>query len=292
MGEMDSFTSGGFGFRVTDTSPADGSGAGQVAVLLHGFPGDRHCWDRVAPALAAAGYRVLAPDQRGYSPGARPAARSAYTLSRLAGDVLALADAAKAERFHLAGHDWGAALAWYMAGHYPDRLISVAALSVPHPGAYMRALVSSSQAARSWYIAAFQLPVLPELALSRRGGQVMRAALGRAGLDPDSAARYAARAADPGAMRGPVNWYRAIPLRLRERTGRIGIPTLFAWGDGDRFVSRAAAGLCGRYVSGPYRFEVLEGASHWLPEEAPERVGSMLATHFARAQAASTRPCP
>jgi pimeloyl-ACP methyl ester carboxylesterase len=281
---MDSFTSGGFGFRVTDTSPADGSGAGQVAVLLHGFPGDRHCWDRVAPVLAAAGYRVLAPDQRGYSPGARPASRSAYTLSRLAGDVLALADAAEAERFHLAGHDWGAALAWYMAGHYPDRLISVAALSVPHPGAYMRALVSSGQAARSWYIAAFQLPVLPELALSRRGGQVMRAALGRTGLDPASAARYAARAADPGAMRGPVNWYRAIPLGLRERTGRIGIPTLFAWGDGDRFVSRAAAGLCGRYVSGPYRFEVLEGASHWLPEEAPERVGSLLAEQFTQAQ--------
>jgi len=283
---MDSFTSDGFGFRVTDTSPADGGGAGQVAVLLHGFPGDRRCWDRVAPVLAAAGYRVLAPDQRGYSPEARPTARSAYTLSRLAGDVLALADAAKAERFHLAGHDWGAALAWYMAGHYPGRLISVAALSVPHPGAYMRALVSSSQAARSWYIAAFQLPVLPELALSRRGGQVMRAALGRTGLNPDSAARYAARAADPGAMRGPVNWYRAIPLRLRERTGRIDIPTLFAWGDGDRFVSRAAAGLCGRYVSGPYRFEVLKGTSHWLPEEAPERVGSMLAEHFARAQAA------
>ena len=285
MGEMDSFTSDGFCFRVTDTSPADGSGAGQVAVLLHGFPGDRHCWDRVAPVLAAAGYRVLAPDQRGYSPEARPVSRSAYTLSRLAGDVLALADAAEAERFHLAGHDWGAALAWYMAGHYPGRLISVAALSVPHPGAYMRALLSSSQAARSWYIAAFQLPVLPELALSRRGGQVMRAVLGRTGLDPDSAARYAARAADPGAMRGPVNWYRAIPLRPRERTGRIDIPTLFAWGDGDRFVSGAAAGLCGRYVSGPYRFEVLKGASHWLPEEAPERVGSLLAEHFTQAQA-------
>jgi pimeloyl-ACP methyl ester carboxylesterase len=113
----------------------------------------------------------------------------------------------------------------------------------------------------------------------------MRAALELTGLDPGSAARYAARAADPRAMRGPLNWYRAIPLRLRERTGQVEIPTLFAWSDGDRFVSRAAAGQCGRYVNGRYRFEVLKGASHWLPEEAPERVGSLLTEHFARAQA-------
>jgi pimeloyl-ACP methyl ester carboxylesterase len=281
--KLERFTNDGFTFEVTDVPPA-GGGAGEVAVLLHGFPGDRRCWDRVAPALAAAGYRVLAPDQRGYSPGARPASRSAYTLSQLAGDVLALADAAGAERFHLAGHDWGAALAWYMAGHYPGRLISMAALSVPHPGAYTGALVSSGQAFRSWYIAAFQLPMLPELVLSRRGGRVMRAVLARTGLDPGSASRYATRAADPGALRGPVNWYRAILLRPRERTGRIETPALFVWSDGDRFVSRAAAGLCGRFVSGPYRFEVLEGVSHWLPEEVPERVGTTLAGHFARAR--------
>jgi pimeloyl-ACP methyl ester carboxylesterase len=162
-------------------------------------------------------------------------------------------------------------------------LISLASLSVPHPQAFLRALASSNQAARSWYVAAFQLPALPELALSRRGGEAMRAALVRTGLDPGSAARYAARAADPAALRGPLNWYRAIPLGLRERTGRIEVPALFMWGDGDRFVSRAAAELCGRYVSGPYRFEVLEGASHWLPEEVPERVVALLVAHFARA---------
>ena len=198
---MERFGNAAFSFEVTDTSSAAGGG-GQVAVLLHGFPEDRHSWDAVAPALAAAGYRVLAPDQRGYSPGARPAARSAYTLSQLAGDVLALADAAGADRFHLVGHDWGGALAWYVADHYPSRLISLAALSVPHPQAFLRALASSNQAARSWYVAAFQLPALPELALSRRGGDAMRAALVRTGLDPGSAARYAARAADPGAQAG------------------------------------------------------------------------------------------
>ncbi|HEY2669209.1 MAG TPA: alpha/beta fold hydrolase [Rugosimonospora sp.] len=280
---MERFSNAGFSFDVTDTPPSGGGGAGQVAVLLHGFPEDRHSWDGVVPALTAAGYRVLAPDQRGYSPGARPAARSAYSLSTLAGDVLALADAAGAERFHLVGHDWGAALAWYVAGRHPGRLISLTALSVPHPDAFLRALASGEQAVRSWYMAAFQVPRLPELLFSRRGGAGMRAALTRTGLDRDSAARYAARATDPGALRGPLNWYRALYLSVRERTGRVEVPSLFLWSDGDRFISRTAAELCARYVSGPYQFEVFEGVSHWLPEEAPERVSALLVEHFARA---------
>jgi pimeloyl-ACP methyl ester carboxylesterase len=282
MRRVERFTNAGFSFEVTDTPPADGGETGQVAVLLHGFPEDRHCWDPVASALAKAGHRVLAPDQRGYSPDARPTARSPYTLSQLAGDVLALADAAGAERFHLVGHDWGAALAWYIAGRHSRRLISLASLSVPHPQAFLRALASSNQAVRSWYMAAFQLPRLPELALSRRGGGALRDALVRTGLDPGSAARYAVQATDPGAIRGALNWYRAIPLDLRERIGRIDVPTLYIWSDGDRFVSRTAAELCGGYVSGPYRFELLQGSSHWLPEEAPEQVAALLVKHFAR----------
>lgn len=106
---MERFTSEGLIFEVTDTHAAGGTGTGEVVVLLHGFPQDRHCWDAVTPALTSAGYRVLAPDQRGYSAGGRPAGRRAYAISRLAADVLALADAAGAERFHLVGHDWGAA---------------------------------------------------------------------------------------------------------------------------------------------------------------------------------------
>jgi pimeloyl-ACP methyl ester carboxylesterase len=286
---VERFTNAGFSFEVGDTPAAGDRSTGQVAVLLHGFPEDRHSWDRVAPALAAAGYRVLAPDQRGYSPGARPAARSAYTLARLAGDVLALADAAGAERFHLVGHDWGAGLAWYVAARHPDRLLSLASLSVPHPAAFSRALTASGQAFRSWYMAAFQVPWLPERVLSRGRGEAMRKLLTRAGLDPDSAARYAARAADPAAMRGPINWYRALPLGLREPVGRVGVPTLFGWSDGDRFVTRAAAELCRRYVTGPYRFEVFEGASHWLPEEVPDRVAGALLEHFATASGGSAR---
>jgi pimeloyl-ACP methyl ester carboxylesterase len=276
---MEHFTSEGLSFDVTDTRPAGETG--EVVVLLHGFPQDRHCWDVVTPALTGAGYRVLAPDQRGYSAGARPAGRRAYTVSRLAADVLALAGAAGAERFHLVGHDWGAALAWYVAGHRPDRVISVAALSVPHPEAFLWSLTSSSQGLRSWYMAALQMPWLPEFVLSRRNGETMRASLRSSGLDPESAARYAARAADRAAVRAAINWYRAIPFGLRDRTGRIEVPTLFIWSDGDRFISRAAAELCGRYVDGPYQFETLAGVSHWLPEKAPEQVATLLVRHLA-----------
>jgi pimeloyl-ACP methyl ester carboxylesterase len=280
---MEGFTNAGFSFEVSDTAASGGDEPGCAVILLHGFPQDRRCWERVTPALAGGGYRVLAPDLRGYSPGARPAARSAYRNSQLASDVLALADAAGADRFHLAGHDWGAALAWYVAGRHPERVISLAALSVPHPQAFARAMISSSQAARSWYMAAWQLPWLPERALSRRDGQAFHDMLVRTGLDSASADRYAARARDPGGLRGPLNWYRAMPFSLREPAGPVRVPTVFAWGNRDRFISRTAAELCGRYVTGPYRLAELDGASHWLPEQAPDQIAAALTAHFAAA---------
>jgi pimeloyl-ACP methyl ester carboxylesterase len=280
---MECFTNAAFSFDVSDTAASGGNGPERVVILLHGFPQDRRCWERVTPALNEAGYRVLAPDLRGYSRGARPTARSAYRNSQLASDVLALADAAGAERFHLAGHDWGAALAWYVAGRHPERVISLAALSVPHPQAFARAMISGSQAARSWYMGAWQLPWLPERALSRGNGQALRGMLVRTGLDPASADRYAARARDRGGLRGPLNWYRAMPFSMREPAGPVRVPTAFAWGNRDRFVSRTAAELCGRYVTGPYRLTELDGASHWLPEQAPDQVAALLTEHFAAA---------
>ena len=282
MGQVDTFTNGNLRFDVTDTAPS-GGGTGESVIVLHGYPEDRHSWDGVTPALTEAGFRVLAPDQRGYSPGARPTARAAYTLPRLAGDVLALAQAAGVERFHLAGHDWGAALAWYLAGRHPDRVISLACLSVPHTQAFLRSFTAGPQALRSWYMAAFQIPWLPERMLSRGGGAVMREMLTRTGLDAASADRYAARAADPAAMRGPLNWYRALPLEVGNRPGPVTVPSLFIWGDHDQFISRAAAQLCSRYVTGGYRFEELPGASHWLLQTETDRVGGLMTGHFAKA---------
>ncbi|MDG4825481.1 alpha/beta fold hydrolase [Asanoa sp. WMMD1127] len=266
---MDTYVHEGLTFPVSDHRPRGESRS--VVVLLHGFPQDRRSWDAVAGALTAAGHRVLAPDQRGYSPGAAPRRRAAYTLPKLAGDVLALADAAGADRFHLVGHDWGASVAWHLAARHPERLRSLACLSVPHPAALGRALLTSGQAIRSAYIAAFVLPVLPERYFAgRRGREWPR----RAGLDSPHAERYAARLADPDAVRGPLAWYRAIGLN--PSTGPVDVPTLFMWGDGDRYVTRAAARRCGRYVRAPYEFHVLKGASHWLPEQAPGQVSGLL----------------
>jgi pimeloyl-ACP methyl ester carboxylesterase len=273
---MDSFRNDGMRFDVSDTGPVDG----RAVILLHGFPNDRTAWDAVAAELAAAGCRVLAPDQRGYSPGARPRRRRDYRLSRLAGDVLALADQAGADRFDLVGHDWGAAVAYELAGRQPHRVRSVTALSVPHPGAWLRSLVQSRQAVRSAYMAFFQLPFLPERLLGGRSAQRLRAMLVRTGLDPRHADRYAIRAARPGGLTGPLNWYRAIPFNAGPARPTP-VSTLLVWSDGDRFVTRTAAGLCGRWVRGPYRFEVLPGLSHWLPDEAPARVSALILEHLA-----------
>ncbi|MGH8972691.1 MAG: alpha/beta fold hydrolase, partial [Acidimicrobiia bacterium] len=149
---MDRYEADGLVFDLTDAGPSDG----EVVVLLHGFPANRGCWDGVVPLLAGAGYRVLAPDQRGYSPGARPRGRRAYRLDHLAGDVVALMDAVGVARVHLVGHDFGAAVAWHVATWHPDRLYSVTSLATPHGKALVRSMVSSTQPLRSWYVLFFQ----------------------------------------------------------------------------------------------------------------------------------------
>jgi pimeloyl-ACP methyl ester carboxylesterase len=269
---MDQFTNDGLQFDVTEDGPPDGP----VVVLLHGFPADRRSWEAVVPPLVAAGYRTLAPDLRGYSPGARPRRRRDYALDRLEGDVLALADQAGVDRFHLVGHDWGAALAWFVAARHPGRVRSLTALSVPHPGAFEWSTRHSSQLLHSWYMGFFQLPAIPELVLSAGGGSHLRRALERSGLEPGAAARYAARATEPGALHGPIGWYRGIPFTRANRIGAVDVPTLFVWSDGDRFVRRAGALRCARFVTGPYRYMTLEGLSHWLPEAAPQRVAELI----------------
>lgn len=273
---MDTFERDGLTFEVSDTGPADG----RVVIALHGFPEDRHCWDRLAASLAGRGYRTLAPDQRGYSPRARPTGRRAYTLDLLTADVLALADQAGAIRFDLVGHDWGAALAWYVAANHPDRVRTLTALSVPHLQAFLEAMTRSSQALHSWYFAFFQIPKLPEAILARAGEKRFVAQLGRTGLDEDSARRYARRAASPGAMTGPINWYRALPFEVRTRLGPVTAPTLYVWGDSDPFISRVAAERCARHVSGPFQFETVVGGTHWLPSGSDD-IAPLLLGHLA-----------
>jgi pimeloyl-ACP methyl ester carboxylesterase len=281
---MQRFARGPLSFDVTDEGPADG----EVVVLLHGYPEDRTCWSGVLPGLLSAGLRVLAPDQRGYSPGARPRRRRDYALHELTDDVLALVDASGAERVHLVGHDWGGAVAWAFATAYPERLRTVTSLATPHPRALASSLLTSTQALHSWYIAAFQLPVLPEAMVRAAGGRATARALVRSGLPPEAAQRYASRLQDPGAARGALNWYRGMPLsrsrsRTRPASGPVRVPTLYVYATGDAFLGRRAAELTARHVAAPYRFEVLDGASHWLPDEAPDLVARLLLEHIATA---------
>ena len=265
----------GLEFRALAAGPPDG----ELVVLLHGFPQTAACWTEVAGALAAAGYRVLAPDQRGYSPGARPAAVRAYRLPELVADVLALAEAAGADRFHLVGHDWGGVVAWALAGQHPERVVTLTSVSTPHPRAFAAALVTSAQLLRSAYIGLFRIPRLPELALGARGLRGLRFLLTRGGLAPEWADRYTRALAEPGALSAALAWYRAAtPFGVGLLP--VPVPTRYLWGSGDPALGRRAAMTTGRWVTGPYRLDVLEGAGHWLPEHHPQELAQLVLDHL------------
>src|SRR3954468_3648163 len=261
-------------FDVSDSGPRDGP----VVVLLHGYPENRTSWDAVTPLLIDAGFRVLAPDQRGYSPGARPSGRRAYATQHLAGDVVALLDAAGAERAHVVGHDWGGAVAWAVAEQHPHRLHTVTSLTTPHPRAMQKAMVTGTQAFKSWYMFMFQLPVLPELSFSDRMQQRLRATLRGTGLSDEAINRYVTPLREPGAATATLNWYRGAPFSAR-LPGKVAVPTLYVYATKDAFLGRKAADLTGDYVTAPYRYEVLDGATHWLPEEAPDVVARLVTDH-------------
>ena len=270
---METFRRGELVFDVRDAGPA----GGPPVVLLHGFPQDSSAFDRLAPALHARGLRTLAPDQRGYSPGARPAGRAAYRRRETVDDVLALLDAAGLQSAHVVGHDWGALVGWALAAWHPDRVRTLTSLSVPHPQAMARAMVSSDQWLRSSYVAFFQLPVLPERLLLGRGGQPLHRALIRDGLPADAADRYVTRMRRPGALTAALNWYRALPWDARDPVAGVQVPTLLVWSTGDRFLGRTAAARTPRHVDAPFHLEVLDGVPHWIPELAGERVAELFA---------------
>ncbi|WNV76796.1 alpha/beta fold hydrolase [Geodermatophilus sp. DSM 44513] len=272
---MDRFTRDGLVFDVRDGGPPDG----EPVVLLHGFPQDSTAWDGVSPGLHAAGLRTLAPDQRGYSPGARPPGRSAYRVRAAVDDVRALLDAAGVAGAHVVGHDWGGLVAWALAAWHPDRVRTLTVLSVPHPGAFARALFTSPQALQSWYMAAFQLPVLPERLLLARGGLLLHGTLVRSGLPAEHADRYVARLREPGALSAALAWYRALPWDAGDPVGRVRVPTLHVWSTRDVALHRAGIEASGSFVRAPYTLEVLEGLPHWIPERAPERTADLVAGH-------------
>ncbi len=276
---MDQYRRGEFVFDVIDDGPADGP----VVVLLHGFPQLNTTWSVVISRLTAQGYRCLAPNQRGYSRGARPTRIANYRMSELVGDVAALIDASGADRVHLVGFDWGARASWAVAAAIPGRLASLTTMSVPHPAALLGALATSRQAFASWYAYFFALPLIPERYFLDGEGDASRlSTFIQKAHQPQSAADRDARAmAEPGMLTAALNWYRANSLSLfREARNHTVVSTMYVWSDGDTALLEKAARNCGRYVTGEYRFETLSG-SHWMLDEQPGVVADLLSEWLA-----------
>ncbi|TCO48954.1 alpha/beta fold hydrolase [Actinocrispum wychmicini] len=278
-----SFSRDGLTFDVADQGPLDG----EIVVLLHGFPQTAASWSALAPLLHAEGYRTLAPNQRGYSPGARPRGRRAYRMSELVEDVLALYRVTGADRVHVIGHDWGAAVAWMLAARRPEVVATLTALSVPHPAAFLKSMVTSGQAVKSWYMVFFQLPWLPELLvrLAHRYGRDRAIKVNMAsGQTAENAARDIDFLSGSGALTPAINWYRAMPLSSPGQTRQpVRTRTMLVWGDQDVALGRKGAELTRDYVAGPYTFHALPGVGHWIPEQVPDQLAEFLRPHLAAA---------
>src|SRR6267143_2515517 len=260
-----------------------GNPSAPLVLLLHGFAESMHCWRAQVAALAAAGYRAIAPSQRGYSPGARPDTRDTanYHIDRLMDDAMALSAASGygEHRFHLVGHDWGGSIAWALADRFPERLASLTVLSRPHPNAFNRALQmqDGDQAHRSRHHKAFQEPDAADIVLAD-DAKWLRERLAANGVPADAIAQHLAVLGNKDAMEAALAWYRARGA-IRGPLGPIRVPTLYIWGDADDTVGRAAAEGTVDFIAAPYRFEVLPGVGHFAADQAPDRVSELMLEH-------------
>jgi pimeloyl-ACP methyl ester carboxylesterase len=261
-------------FDGLSTGPEDGRGV----LLLHGFPEACVQWTEQLAALGGAGCHAVAVDQRGYSPGVRPEAVADYRLEELVGDVLAITERLHWQRFDLVGHDWGAAVAWATAAHCPERVRTLTAVSVPHLDAFRKALrEDEDQRTRSAYMSVLRSSgaehsLLADNAAKLRGVYESR-------VPAQHVTEYVQRLSEPGALAAALNWYRATPFNGTE-IGPISVPTLYVWSTEDVALGSTAALATADHVTGPYRFEMLEDVSHWIPEEAPSALNRLLLEHL------------
>ncbi|NLG47916.1 alpha/beta fold hydrolase [Gordonia sp. (in: high G+C Gram-positive bacteria)] len=270
---MQTFSRAGLTFDVADSGTPDNG----TVVLLHGFPQTSHSWRKVTPILNEQGYRTIAPDQRGYSPLARPRGRFAYRIGELVSDIESMIIQSDSATVHLVGHDWGAQVAWMLAATRPDLISTLTTVSVPHPAAFVASMTQSDQLRRSWYMAAFQPPKLPELMIARKP-EIFDKMLAATGMDAAMIADTHRLVVDSGALTGGLNWYRAIPFSTPGAIGRpITVPTTHVWSAGDTALARKGAELAGEHVAADYRLRILEDATHWIPEQnAPELAETIL----------------
>jgi epoxide hydrolase 4 len=259
------------------------AGSGPLVVLLHGCPEFWYSWRHQLPALAAAGFRALAPDLRGYNESEKPGRIADYHLERLADDVAGLIAHAGERDVVVAGHDWGGGIAWYLPLRHPRLVRRLIVLNAPHPAAFLRELRTPGQLARSWYMFFFQLPGLPEWALRARDFASLERTLRTEPVRPgtfteDDIRRYKAALARPGALTAAVNYYRAAFLRLgrlRRQVRPIAVPALLIWGERDPYLGpRLIEGL-EPWVPN-LRLVRLRDASHWVQNDAPVEVNRLI----------------
>jgi epoxide hydrolase 4 len=276
-----SFQNGAVDLHAVAAGPKDGP----VVILLHGFPEFWYGWRSQIEPLAAAGFRIIVPDQRGYNLSSKPSGVAAYALTELVSDVIAIADQLGQEKIFLAGHDWGAAVAWSTALLHPQRIAKLAILNVPHPSV-MRKFISTRprQFLRSWYMFFFQLPWLPEALFSafnfRLGEQALLGSSRPGTFSFEDLAQYRDAWSQPGALTGMINWYRALfrtPVKFLDKTVRV--PTRILWGERDAFLLAEMARESLRYCMNAELFTFAD-ASHWLQHEEPARVSELLIDFF------------
>jgi pimeloyl-ACP methyl ester carboxylesterase len=258
------------------------AGSGPLVLLLHGFPEFWYAWRRQIPALAFAGFRVVAPDMRGYGLSSKPPGRRSYSTDRLAGDVAGLIRHLGAERAHVVGHDWGGVVAYTAAMEHPEVLDRLVILNVPHPTRMLEGLRTLRQLRKSWYIFAFQLPRLPEAAIRRGNFAVFKE-----GFRDEAPGAFSDRDIElyeqaweqHGAIAGMVNYYRASvrqsPRKSQQRLRPISAPTLVIWGERDKHLGAELAEPDRKWVP-DLRVERLPEASHWVEHDAPDRVNELL----------------
>ena len=251
-----------------------GDPSGRTVLLLHGFPQTHRCYDALAQRLVPHGLRLLAPDQRGYSPGARPAEVEAYGIGEVAGDAARILDSFGIEQADVVGHDWGAVAAWALAATRPERVRTLTAVSVPHPRAMAAALADpgSGQRERSGYIQLFRQPGKAEDVLLEDDAARLRAVFEP--LPPSAAEPHVRALSDRETLTAALNWYRAMRPEASASLPPVTVPTTFVWSTGDIAIGRAAAEHCAAHVTGPYRFVELAGISHWIPDQAPDALAA------------------
>jgi pimeloyl-ACP methyl ester carboxylesterase len=268
-------------FAVEDTG-----GDGASVLLLHGFPDSSALWRHQIPALTASGYRVIAPDLRGYGDSDRPEGADQYRLELLASDVLGVLDALDVGSTSVVGHDWGAALGWGLAALTPERVNRFVALSVGHPVGYFADL---RQREMSWYMLFFQYTGLAEDALRRDGWALLREWT----RNPVDIERYMVDLDRPGALTAALNYYRANITAEAFGSGgglelpNVACPVLGVWGDGDYACGEAQMLASAKHVSGPWRYHRVCGAGHWIPLDAPDELTNLLLDFLAESPSAA-----